>query len=86
MHLAATSLKKQDTCFAEVSINGGDSWISVVDIGKGDDSGAFFSGTVSPAGADDTLDLQLRFRMTGKGKGGYCYGDEVIVSGTPIGG
>ena len=34
MHLAATSLKKQDVCFAEVSINGGDSWVPVVQLSE----------------------------------------------------
>jgi len=86
MHLAATSLKKQDGCFAEVSINGGDSWVPVVELRRGNDNGTFYSDTVSPSGADDNLDLQLRFRMTGRGKGGYCYGDDVIVLGTPNGG
>jgi len=85
MHLAAASLKKQDVCFAEVSSNGGDSWVPVVQVSDGKDNSTFYSGTVSPSSADDNLDLQLRFRMTGRGKGGFCYGDEVIVSGTLIG-
>ena len=86
MNLAATSLKKQDGCFAEYSDNGGSFWFTVVNVSSDRDGGTFYSGTVSPAGADDNSDLRLRFRATGKGKGGgYCYGDEVVISGTPIG-
>ena len=87
MHLAATSLKQDGGCYAEVSTDSGDTWIPVLEVLKGNDTGTFMSDTVSPAGADDNLDLRLRFRAaTVRGKGGYCYGDDVIVSGTPMGG
>jgi hypothetical protein len=86
MHLAATSLKKGDTCYAEVSTNGGNSWLPVIEVHDGNDDGTFYSGTVFPPGADDNLNLQLRFRASGRGKKGYCYGDDVTVLGTLIGG
>ena len=70
----------------EVSSDGGGSWVTVVEVQKGNDNGTFVSGTIFPAGADDNPNLQLRFRAKGKGKGGYCYGDDVIVLGTLIGG
>ena len=85
MHLAATSLKKNDRCSAEVSVNDGNSWMKVVEIRQGNDNGVFLSGTVSPSGANDNAHLRLRFLATGKGKGGgYCYGDEVMISGTEM--
>ena len=83
MKLAATSLKKNHGCYGEISTDGGDSWVSVVKLRRGDDSGEFHSGTVSPSNASDNPDLQIRFRLTGKGKGGYCYGDGIVVRGTP---
>ncbi len=83
MNLAATSLEKNDDCYAEVSTNGGSSWSTVVEVHNGNDNGTFFSNTVTPAGADDNADLQLRFRATGRHNGDYCWGDEVTVSGTP---
>jgi hypothetical protein len=86
IHLAATSLGAGDACFAEVSTDGGDSWKSVVTLQNGEDSGAFYFDTVFPPGADDNVNVQLRFRASGKGNKGYCYGDEVYVMGTPIGG
>ena len=84
MHLAATSLGSRDACFAEVSTDGGDSWMPVVTLQDGEDNGAFISDTVFPPGADDNLDVTLRFRASGRGNKGYCYGDEVYVIGTLI--
>ena len=82
MNLAASSLKKNVGCFAEVSTDGGSSWIPVVQVYDPQDTGAFVSGTVSPAAASNNLDLRLRFRLAGSGRGGYCYGDEVTVKGS----
>jgi hypothetical protein len=83
MNFAATALKNNGGCFAEVSSYGGDSWLSVVEISKGNDDGTFISDTVYPTGADNNPDLRLRIRATGRGNGGYCYADNVIVSGAP---
>ena len=63
-----------------------DFWTQVIEILKGNDDGSFYTDTVSPAGADDNMNLQVRFRAIGNGKGGYCYGDDVTVSGTLNGG
>jgi hypothetical protein len=82
MHVAATSLESGEACYAEISTNGGSSWITVVQVLKGNDNGSWKTGTVSPASADDNPGLQLRFRSTGAKKPDYCYGDDVIVSGT----
>lgn len=81
MNLAATSLETGEECYAEVSVNGGGNWITVVSVQNGDDNGTFFQGAVSPAAADDNSALQLRFRSTGGHAGDYCYGDNVTVSG-----
>jgi hypothetical protein len=84
MHLAATSLENGEGCYAEVSTDGGNSWLPVAEVLKGNDDGTFISGSVSPVDADDNPDLRLRFRSTGAKKPDYCYGDNVIVEGTPI--
>ncbi len=88
MHLAATSLGTgdDDACHAEISTDGGDSWMPVVTLQNGEDSGAFISNTMFSPGADDNLDVKLQFRSSGKRNRGYCYGDEVYVMGTLIGG
>ena len=85
MSIAASALKNNGGCFGEVSTNSGITWLPVLEVLKGNDNGSFFSGTVSPIAADDNVDLQIRFRADGKGSGGYCYGDDVIVSGTLMG-
>jgi hypothetical protein len=85
MHLAASSLKKNDRCVAEVSTDSGKSWKSAVEVSKNQANSTFYSGELSLANADDNADLRLRFRAAGKGKsGGYCYGDEVVVMGIPF--
>jgi len=86
MHLAGDSIEKNDACYGELSTNGGASWSPVVEILDGDGSGTYRSGTVSPAGASNNANLRLRFRLAGKGKGDYCWGDEVVVTGVPLGG
>jgi hypothetical protein len=88
MHLAATALGtgNDDACHAEVSTDGGNTWISVVNLQDGEDTGVFYSGTVAPPSADDNLDMILRFRSDGRRNKGYCYGDEVYVIGRLIGG
>lgn len=86
MNLAATSLETGDDCYAEVSVNGGSNWTTVVLVQDGNDTGSFFQGSVSPTGADNNANLKLRFRSTGAHAGDYCYGDNVTVSGTAGGG
>jgi hypothetical protein len=86
VNLAAQGLQKSDVCHAELSTNGGSSWTSVLQIGDGLDNGAFLSASVSPSAASDNANLRLRLRMVGKGKGDRCWGDEIVVRGTPMGG
>jgi len=85
VNLAAMGLQKSDVCHAELSNDGGSTWSPVLTVGDGDDSGTFQSGTVSPPGASDNANLRLRIRMTGKGKGDKCWGDEIVVRGVPMG-
>jgi hypothetical protein len=82
MSLAGEGLQKTDECTAEVSTNGGSSWTPVVRVSDGTDTGSFRTATVSPSAASNNSSLRLRFLMTGKGNGDYCWGDEVIVRGT----
>ena len=83
MRLAGTSMKKQDQCYAQVSTNGGSTWITAVEVDSSKDNGSFYSGTVSTPGAAGNPDLRIQFNYAGNGKGGYCYGDEVMITGTP---
>jgi hypothetical protein len=86
MHLAGANLQKNDACYAELSTNGGSTWTQVLKISNGQADSTFRSNTLSPAAASNNANLRLRFRTVGKGKGDYCWGDQIIVSGTPLGG
>jgi hypothetical protein len=84
VHLASDSLEKNDNCIAEVSTNGGSSWVPVLSLLDGDDNGNFISGSVSPAGADNNANVTLRTRLIGKGKGDFCWADDISLVGTAV--
>ena len=85
MKLAAQSLEENDTCFAEISTNGGSTWTGVLSLSSSNANGSFFSGTVSPAAASNNSNLRLRARLTGNGNGDDCWLDDVKVVGTASG-
>ncbi len=80
MDLAALYLVNGDYCYAEYSTNGGSSWNTLVLVGDGEDSGALKHGSVS-TGLDNNPNLRVRFRAYTL-YGHYCYGDNVILTGT----
>lgn len=84
MQLAALYLVNGDYCYAEYSTNGGTSWNTLLSVGNGADDGAMRSATTS-SGLDDNPNLRLRFRAYTLYYH-YCYGDNVQLTGTPIGG
>jgi hypothetical protein len=86
MHLAAKALGRNDTCIAELSADGGNSWMPVLELDEGSANGVFRSGTLYPQGASNNPDLWLRFTLTTRGRsnGETCWGDEVVVMGTPM--
>jgi hypothetical protein len=56
----------------------------VLQVGDGLDTGTFRSATVSPSLASNNSNLRLRFRVVGNGNHDNCWGDDIIVRGTPI--
>ncbi len=84
MDLAALYLVTGDYCYAEYSTDGGASWNTAQWLGNGSDDGYFRTGTVS-AGLDEKANLKLRFRAYTLYYN-YCYGDNVSLTGTPVGG
>ncbi|MCH8537848.1 MAG: choice-of-anchor D domain-containing protein, partial [Alkalimonas sp.] len=79
MDLAALYLIPGDFCHAEYSVNGGQSWQTVVTLGAGQANGNFTTGGIA-SGLDNQQDLRLRFRAYTL-YGNYCYGDNVLLSG-----
>lgn len=79
--LAALYLVTGDYCYAEYSTDGGTSWTVLRQVGNGADDGLFRTATVS-TGLDDNANLKLRFRAYTLYYN-YCYGDNVLLTGTP---
>ena len=84
MDVGALYLVQGDYCRAEYSTNGGTSWSTLVLVGDGEDTGALKRGTVS-TGLDNNANLRVRFRAYTL-YGHYCYGDNVVLTGTPASG
>lgn len=84
MNIAALYLVNGDHCYAEYSTDNGTTWNILVNVGNGADDGAMRSGSVS-SGLDDNPDVRLRFRAYTLYYNN-CYGDNVELTGTPVGG
>ena len=82
MDLAALYLVNGDYCYAEYSTNGGSTWNILNSLGAASATGAMYTATVA-SGLDNNPNLQLRFRAYTLYYH-YCYGDNVVLSGTPI--
>jgi hypothetical protein len=81
MDLAALYLVTGDYCYAEYSTDGGSSWNVLRQLGNGADDGYFRTTTIS-TGLNDNPNLKVRFRAYTL-YGNYCYGDNVLLTGTP---
>src|SRR3546814_1404408 len=80
--MSAGSLENGEFCHAEVSTDGGASWIAVLTLGNGQDNGSPHTASASPAGIDNNPQVLLRLRGSGATTGDYCYGHSVVVNGT----
>lgn len=85
MQMAASSLENSDHCLGEVSVDGGSSWTTVVNVSNGQDNGVtLYSGSASPSGIDNNSNVMLRFRAAGDQTNDLCWGDNAVVTGTVI--
>ncbi|MEQ8206688.1 MAG: hypothetical protein RIA65_10970, partial [Woeseia sp.] len=82
MQLAADSLEKADSCHAEVSFNGGDDWLRVLDVGADQADGiTLYSGQRVDDELSNNDSLKLRFRASGKDNNDFCWADNVRITG-----
>jgi len=82
--LAALGLGGKDSCLAELSTDGGATWLQIVSVRDGEDDGVTLRrAEVSPAGAANNPRVLVRFRADG-GRGAQCWGDGVTVSGEAL--
>jgi hypothetical protein len=84
MRLAQDGVQKSDSCYAEYSTNAGSSWSTLAVVTGDNANGSFATGSATPAAASNNPNLRLRFRVSGKGKNDFCYGDEIVVRGSPL--
>ncbi|ROR99942.1 hypothetical protein EDC56_2577 [Sinobacterium caligoides] len=82
LNLAAHSLEASDECYAQASVDGGTSWVTLLTVANGNDNSAFLSYSGSPSDADDNSDFQLRVLAAGDRKNDYCYLDNITVEGS----
>ena len=79
--LAGLYLVAGDACYIEYSDNEGSTWQVLTSIVNGQDNGSFTTGTQNN-GLDNLASLHVRFRAYTL-FGNYCYGDNVLLTGTP---
>ena len=85
MNLAARLLEVGEVCTADVSVDGGNNWTTVISKTDGQDDSQFTSGTLS-TGLDDNANIQLRYTGNGNLLSEQCFADNITLSGSPIGG
>jgi hypothetical protein len=86
LQLAAHSLESGETCVADVSINGGSTWTTALTVVDGQDNSALYSASSVAVNADNNANVVVRFRTNVGQSNDYCYGDNVLVTGTASGG
>jgi len=79
---AASGLDNNESCIGEVSPDGGESWVALYKIRRGQDDGVtLHSGGGTVPGLDDNANLRLRVRAATHG--GTCWADNIVVTGAP---
>jgi hypothetical protein len=76
MNLAARDLQKGDTCYAELSTNGGSTWTNVLQVGDGLDTGTFRSAQCRHR-CQQQLESAPASRDPRQPRD--CWGDEIVV-------
>ena len=81
LDISAHSLEYGERCIAEVSNNGGISWVNAITLFNGQDNSALYSANSVAVDADNKPQLMIRYRNGGNDYYDYCYGDNILVTG-----
>ena len=81
LDISAYSLEYGERCIAEVSNDGGSSWVNAITLNNGQDNSALYTATSVAIDADNKSQLVIRYRNAGSDYYDYCYGDNVLVTG-----
>ena len=81
---AAQSLEAEDECAAEMSTDGGKSWVQFFNIGDGaDDAVTLHTGSGKAAGLDDNPAVFIGLRVRGDEDSDTCWADNIKLTGRP---
>nr|WP_010133426.1 hypothetical protein [Microbulbifer agarilyticus] len=81
LDISAYSLEFGDSCIAEVSNNGGSTWVNAITLVNGQDNSALYSASSVAIDADNKSQLVIRYRNVVNRGNDYCYGDNILVTG-----
>ena len=81
LDISAYSLEYGERCIAEVSNNGGSSWVNAITLNNGQDNSALYTAATVAIDADNKSQLIIRYRNAGNDYYDYCYGDNILVTG-----
>ncbi|WP_105102853.1 hypothetical protein [Microbulbifer pacificus] len=81
LDISAYSLESGDSCIAEVSNNGGASWVNAITLVNGQDNSALYTANSVAIDADNKSSLIIRYRNSVNLNNDYCYGDNILVTG-----
>lgn len=81
LDISAYSLEYGERCIAEVSNDGGSSWVNAITLYNGQDNSALYSVSSVAIDADNKSQLMIRYRNAVNNYNDYCYGDNILVTG-----
>ncbi len=81
LDISAYSLENGDRCIAEVSNDGGNSWVNAITLENGQDNSALYTASSVAIDADNKSQLVIRYRNAVNRHNDYCYGDNILVTG-----
>lgn len=81
LDISAHSLEGNDRCIAEVSNNGGASWVNAITLAPAQADSALYTASSVPIDADNKAALTIRYRAAVGDYYDYCYADNILVTG-----
>lgn len=81
LDISAHALEYGDSCVAEVSNDGGNSWVNAITLVDGQDDSALYSADSVSIDADNKSSVIIRYRTSVGDYYDYCYGDNILVTG-----
>ncbi|MFC6633398.1 hypothetical protein [Microbulbifer taiwanensis] len=81
LDISAYALEFGDSCIAEVSNDGGNTWVNAITLVNGQDNSALYTASSVAIDADNKPSMLIRYRTSVNQYYDYCYGDNILVTG-----